>query len=155
VRRWSLAILTVLGAALVLAATGSPAPSSAKEGTTIGVDYPRSDTDFWNSFISYTPKFAKSLHVTLKTTNSANDIAKLAANVQTLISEGVKGVVIAPQDTAAVIPTLKLLATTRRTGRRPASSWARSCTGRARSSCSRAMSPRSTDETAQPRSQPA
>ena len=29
--------------------------------------------------------------------------------MQTLISEGVKGVVMAPQDTAAVIPTLKLL----------------------------------------------
>jgi simple sugar transport system substrate-binding protein/ribose transport system substrate-binding protein len=112
VRSWSggaVAILAGLGAALVLATAGSPASSSAKAGATIGVDYPRSDTDFWNSFISYTPKFAKSLHVSLKTTNSANDIAKLAANVQTLISEGVKGVVIAPQDTAAVIPTLKLL----------------------------------------------
>jgi simple sugar transport system substrate-binding protein/ribose transport system substrate-binding protein len=46
----------------------------------------------------------------LITTNSQNDISKLAANVQTLVSQGVKGVVIAPQDTAAVVPTLQLLA---------------------------------------------
>jgi ABC-type sugar transport system substrate-binding protein len=119
VRRWSgwtVAVLCALTAALALAATGSPASSNGKAarvasaaGVTIGVDYPRSDTDFWNSFITYTPKFAKSMSITLKTTNSANNIAKLASNVQTLISQGVKGVVIAPQDTAAVIPTLKLL----------------------------------------------
>ena len=24
----------------------------------IGVDYPRSDTDFWNSYIKYVPQFA-------------------------------------------------------------------------------------------------
>ena len=25
----------------------------------IGVDYPRSDTDFWNSYIKYVPQFAQ------------------------------------------------------------------------------------------------
>jgi len=118
VRRWSgwtVAVLTAL-AALVVAATsyasssGTSAKGARAASVTIGVDYPRSDTDFWNSYISYTPKFAKTLGISLKTTNSANDIAKLAANVQTLISQGVKGVVMAPQDTAAVIPTLSLLA---------------------------------------------
>src|SRR3954453_1669984 len=112
---WTVVVLTALAVALVVAATGFASSNGAsKKGAraasvTIGVDYPRSDTDFWNSFISYTPKFAKSLGISIKTTNSANDIAKLAANVQTLLSEGVKGVVIAPQDTAAVIPTLKTL----------------------------------------------
>jgi len=75
----------------------------------VGVDYPRSDTDFWNSYIKYTPQFAGEEGVELKTTNSQNDVATLASNVQTLISQNVKGVVMAPQDTAAVVPTLQTL----------------------------------------------
>ena len=75
----------------------------------IGVDYPRSDTDFWNSYIKYVPKSATELGVELKTTNSQNDIATLIANTQSLISQGVKGIVMAPQDTAAIAPTLQTL----------------------------------------------
>src|SRR3954453_6305222 len=112
---WTLVVLTALAVALVVAATGFASSGASKKGAraasvTIGVDYPRSDTDFWNSYISYTPKFAKSLGVGLKTTNSANDVAKLAANVQTLVGQSVKGIVMAPQDTAAIIPTLNQLA---------------------------------------------
>src|SRR5690349_19852533 len=77
----------------------------------VGGDYPRSDTDFWNSFIKYTPQFGDQLGLTLKTTNSQNDVAKLTANVQTFMSQGVKGVVMAPQDTAAIAPSLDGLAT--------------------------------------------
>src|SRR5690348_16946124 len=88
--------------------SGSSASSSGKP--LVGVDYPRSDTDFWNSYIKYTPDFAKQLGLTLKTTNSQNDVAKLTANVQTFISQGVKGVAMAPQDTAAIAPTLDQLA---------------------------------------------
>ena len=73
----------------------------------VGVDYPRSDTDFWNSYIKYAPQFATELGLDLKTTNSQNDVAKLTSNVQTLISQGVKGIVMAPQDTAAIAPTCR------------------------------------------------
>jgi ribose transport system substrate-binding protein len=119
VTRWTAsagaAVLALAGAAALAAgATSAPrAPSTAAArtaGLTIGVDYPRSDTDFWNSYIQYVPKFGKAMGLNLKITNSENNIAKLAANVQTLISQGVKGVVIAPQDTAAVVPTLNQLA---------------------------------------------
>jgi simple sugar transport system substrate-binding protein/ribose transport system substrate-binding protein len=90
------------------AAGGSSGGSSASKPT-IGVDYPRADTDFWNSYISYVPKFAGDGGVTLKTTSSSNDVSKLIANTQTLISQGVKGIVMAPQDTAAIAPTLTQL----------------------------------------------
>ena len=90
------------------AAGGSTSGSSASKPT-IGVDYPRADTDFWNSYISYVPKFAGDGGVTLKTTSSSNDVSKLIANTQTLISQGVKGIVMAPQDTAAIAPTLTQL----------------------------------------------
>ena len=79
-------------------------------GGLVGVDYPRSDSDFWNSYIKYVPQMATQLGLSIKTTNSQNDISKLQSNVQTLVSEGAKGIVMAPQDTAAVIPTLAQLA---------------------------------------------
>ena len=78
-------------------------------GSLVGVDYPRSDTDFWNSYIGYVPKFAKQLGVRIKTTNSQNDVQKLIANVQALKSQGAKAFVMAPQDTAAIAPELAQL----------------------------------------------
>ena len=78
-------------------------------GALVGVDYPRSDTDFWNSYIGYVPKFAKELGVRIKTTNSQNDVQKLIANVQALKSQGAKAFVMAPQDTAAIAPELAQL----------------------------------------------
>ena len=108
----SLAVVTTLGAASTMA--GCNRDSSSAGGDTgssplIGVDYPRSDTDFWNSYIKYVPQSAQEFGLQLKTTNSQNDVANLISNVQTFISQGVKGVVMAPQDTAAVAPTLQQL----------------------------------------------
>jgi ribose transport system substrate-binding protein len=103
------ASLLALSATVALASCGSTAGGSG--GDVVGVDYPRSDTDFWNSYISYVPRFGGELGLNLKTTNSQNDVATLTSNVQTLISQGVKGVVMAPQDTAAIAPTLDQLAT--------------------------------------------
>ncbi|MFF0305249.1 sugar ABC transporter substrate-binding protein [Streptomyces sp. NPDC004562] len=107
-----LGALAALSVPALTACGGSgPASTSGPGGgsTVVGVDYPRSDTDFWNSYIKYTPQFAKELGLDLKTTNSQNDVAKLTADVQTFISQGVKGVAMAPQDTAAVAPTLAQL----------------------------------------------
>ncbi|MGW4892858.1 sugar ABC transporter substrate-binding protein [Kitasatospora sp. NPDC004240] len=97
----ALALLTACGSGTTTASSGEPL---------IGVDYPRSDTDFWNSYIKYTPESAGQLGLTLKTTNSQSDVAKLTANAQTFISQGVKGIAMAPQDTAAIAPTLDQLA---------------------------------------------
>ena len=92
-----------------LTACSSSKKSSGGSGGFVGVDYPRSDTDFWNSYIQYTPQSASQLGVTIKTSNSQNNVANLAANVQAFMAEGVKGVVMAPQDTAAIAPTLAQL----------------------------------------------
>ncbi|SOD66491.1 monosaccharide ABC transporter substrate-binding protein, CUT2 family [Streptomyces sp. 1222.2] len=97
-----LALLTACGGSGGTTASGDSEPL-------VGVDYPRSDTDFWNSYIKYTPEYAKELGLSLKTTNSQNDVAKLTANAQTFISQGVKGLAMAPQDTAAIAPTLAQL----------------------------------------------
>ncbi|MFJ8141527.1 sugar ABC transporter substrate-binding protein [Streptomyces sp. NPDC096013] len=101
---------SVICALTLLSACDSGSATSSSGGKPlVGVDYPRSDTDFWNSYIKYTPDSAKQLGLSLKTTNSQNDVAKLTANVQTFISQGVKGVAMAPQDTAAIAPTLAQL----------------------------------------------
>src|SRR4051812_47400170 len=97
-------------AASTLSACGNSKSSGSGGSPTVGVDYPRSDTDFWNSYIKYTPDFAKQLGLKLKTTNSQNDVAKLTANAQTFISQGIKAVAMAPQDTSAVAPTLQQIA---------------------------------------------
>jgi simple sugar transport system substrate-binding protein/ribose transport system substrate-binding protein len=99
----------VASLAALSACSGANSGSSAGGAPVVGVDYPRSDTDFWNSYIKYTPEFAKELGLALKTTNSQNDVAKLTANAQTFISQGVKGIAMAPQDTAAIAPTLAQL----------------------------------------------
>ncbi|MFF4488789.1 sugar ABC transporter substrate-binding protein [Streptomyces sp. NPDC001544] len=96
-------------ALLSACSSGSGSASASSDTPLVGVDYPRSDTDFWNSYIKYTPEFAKKLGLDLKTTNSQNDVAKLTANAQTFISQGVKGLAMAPQDTAAIAPTLAQL----------------------------------------------
>lgn len=102
----------MMSAAALLSACGGD-DSTGDGGTkaaVVGVDYPRSDTDFWNSYIKYTPQFATELGLDLKTTNSQNDVAKLTSNVQSFISQGVKGIAMAPQDTAAIAPALQSLA---------------------------------------------
>ncbi|GAB3004668.1 sugar ABC transporter substrate-binding protein [Saccharothrix stipae] len=107
--RARLAAVAALTAALSACATPDSGPGAAGGAPVVGVDYPRSDTDFWNSYIQYTPGAAQELGLELKTTNSQNDVAKLTANAQTFISQGVKGVAMAPQDTAAIAPTLDQL----------------------------------------------
>ncbi|MEV4624035.1 sugar ABC transporter substrate-binding protein [Asanoa sp. NPDC049573] len=102
-----------MSAAALLTACGNDDSRTGDGGTkapVVGVDYPRSDTDFWNSYIKYTPQFASELGLDLKTTNSQNDVAKLTSNVQSFISQGVKGIAMAPQDTAAIAPALQSLA---------------------------------------------
>ncbi|WP_329343412.1 sugar ABC transporter substrate-binding protein [Streptomyces sp. NBC_00663] len=104
------AAATLAALALLTACGGSGGATASSDGAAlVGVDYPRSDTDFWNSYIKYTPEYAKELGLSLKTTNSQNDVAKLTANAQTFISQGVKGLAMAPQDTAAIAPTLAQL----------------------------------------------
>ncbi|KUN24691.1 ABC transporter substrate-binding protein [Streptomyces antibioticus] len=103
------AVSTLSALALLTACGSGSTSSSSSDKPLVGVDYPRSDTDFWNSYIKYTPQYAKELGLDLKTTNSQNDVAKLTANAQTFISQGIKGLAMAPQDTAAIAPTLAQL----------------------------------------------
>jgi simple sugar transport system substrate-binding protein/ribose transport system substrate-binding protein len=71
---------------------------------------PRTDTDFWNSYQQYLEKGIDDGTVNaLPLSNSQNDIAKLVANAQALVSQGAKAIVMAPQDTGAIATTLTQL----------------------------------------------
>jgi simple sugar transport system substrate-binding protein/ribose transport system substrate-binding protein len=77
----------------------------------IGIDLPRSDSDFWNSYAKYIDQGVKTDKLkTLPTSNSQNDITKLVANVQVFENTGAKAIVMAPQDTGAIASTLDALA---------------------------------------------
>ena len=66
--------------------------------------------DFWTTYAKYVPKFATELGIDLMTTNSQNDVQKLVANAQAVVSQGAKAIVMAPQDTGAIASTLDRLA---------------------------------------------
>ncbi|GGO64809.1 sugar ABC transporter substrate-binding protein [Nonomuraea cavernae] len=104
----------VAGAALlaVIAACGDSTPTASEGGGggKIGVDHPRADSDFWNSYMKYVPQMAGELKADLmQATNSQNDVSKLVNNVQALTGQGAKAIIMAPQDTGAIATTLKTL----------------------------------------------
>jgi len=108
------AIVTL--AALSLATScdseGSDSSTSRSEKPLIGVDVPRTDSDFWNSYGQFLRKRADSGEFnTLPIGNSFNDSANMVDNIRVFTNVGAKAIVMAPQDTAAVDPVLKRLAT--------------------------------------------
>ncbi|SDI21917.1 simple sugar transport system substrate-binding protein/ribose transport system substrate-binding protein [Actinokineospora alba] len=89
----------------------TPAAPGSNAGGGVGVDLPRADSDFWNAYAKYVPAKAKDLGVTVtSTTNSQNDVQKLLTNVDSLVAQGAKALVMAPQDTGAIASKLDELA---------------------------------------------
>lgn len=109
VRTTSAAACAVLLAVTALAGCNRASDSASGAGK-VGIDLPRSDSDFWNSYQQYIEKGVKDGEVdALSLTNSQNDIGKLVANVQTFTDQGAKAVVMAPQDTGAIAESLQSL----------------------------------------------
>ncbi|MFF6804488.1 substrate-binding domain-containing protein [Streptomyces sp. NPDC012616] len=107
------ATLAVLALATTACNRESDASTSAAGGdkAAIGIDLPRSDTDFWNSYAEYLKKDIKTDGANaLPISNSQNDVTKLVSNVQVFENTGAKAIVMAPQDTGAIASTLDTLA---------------------------------------------
>ncbi len=102
-------LAAVVGAMLLIGTAGVLSEATAQSGK-IAVDIPRNDSDFWTTYAEYIPAFATELGIDLITTNSQNDVQKLVANAQAVVSQGAKAIVMAPQDTGAVASTLDRLA---------------------------------------------
>ncbi|WP_328539660.1 sugar ABC transporter substrate-binding protein [Streptomyces sp. NBC_00344] len=106
VRTTSAAACAVLLAVTALAGCNRDSGSGPADKK-VGIDLPRSDSDFWNSYQQYIKKGVDAGEVeALPLTNSQNDIGKLVANVQTFSDQGAKAVIMAPQDTGAIASTL-------------------------------------------------
>ncbi|MFK8905718.1 sugar ABC transporter substrate-binding protein [Streptomyces sp. YS-3] len=107
-------VRTTTAACCVLLAAGALAGCNRESGGAgdqkVGIDLPRSDGDFWNSYQQYIERGTKAGEVSaLPLTNSQNDIGKLVANVQAFMDRGAKAVIMAPQDTGAIASTLETL----------------------------------------------
>ncbi|MGV9381410.1 sugar ABC transporter substrate-binding protein [Nonomuraea sp. NPDC003707] len=98
-----LAVVTACG-------SGTTTTGGGSGGGKVGIDHPRADSNFWNSYIKYVPQMAGEYKVDLMPpTNSQNDVSKLVNNVQALVGQGAKAIIMAPQDTGAIANTLQQL----------------------------------------------
>jgi len=98
-----LAVITACG-------SGATTTQAGEGGGKVGIDHPRADSDFWNSYMKYVPQMAGELKVDLMpATNSQNDVGKLVSNVQALTGQGAKAIIMAPQDTGAISSTMQTL----------------------------------------------
>ncbi|MFE9450804.1 sugar ABC transporter substrate-binding protein [Streptomyces sp. NPDC006739] len=96
-------------ASLALAACGSTKDTGASGGARgggtgeVGVVLPLLTSPFWQSYNDYVPKMAKSEGVrTLKTVNSNSDPSQQITDIDNELNQGVKGLVVAPLDSAAI-----------------------------------------------------
>ncbi|MEY9862247.1 ABC-type sugar transport system substrate-binding protein [Catenulispora sp. GAS73] len=110
--RTVLALTAVAALGLSAAACGRGGSKSASGGgKKIGIDFPRSDSDFWNSYAKYVNGDVSSGKINaLPATNSNNQTDVLVSNVTTLTGQGAKVILMAPQDTGAIASTLEDLA---------------------------------------------
>ncbi|WP_455550667.1 sugar ABC transporter substrate-binding protein [Amycolatopsis lurida] len=106
------AAATVLG--LTLSACGSTknnaanAPQGAGGGGKVGATIPLLTSPFWQAYNNYVPLKAKEQGVeALPTVNADGDSAKQITDINTLLNQGVKGLVVTPLDSAAVVAGLK------------------------------------------------
>jgi simple sugar transport system substrate-binding protein/ribose transport system substrate-binding protein len=106
------AAATVCG--LVLAACGSTKDNTAAPGAgsnaggKVGATLPLLTSPFWQAYNNYVPQKAKELGVdVLPTVNADSDKAKLITDIGTFLNQGVKGLLITPLDSAAIVAGLK------------------------------------------------
>ncbi|GHC88816.1 sugar ABC transporter substrate-binding protein [Streptomyces flavofungini] len=82
--------------------TGGSGDKAGGEGK-VGVILPLLTSPFWQSYNDYVPKMAKSEDVdALKTVNSNSDPSQQITDINNQLNQGVKGLVVAPLDSAAI-----------------------------------------------------
>ncbi|MFD6493439.1 sugar ABC transporter substrate-binding protein [Streptomyces sp. NPDC059944] len=103
------AVAVAACATLVLAACGSTKDDVASGGGKgdgggkVGVILPLLTSPFWQSYNDYVPKMATSQGVdALKTVNSNSDPSQQITDINNQLNQGVKGLVVAPLDSAAI-----------------------------------------------------
>jgi ribose transport system substrate-binding protein len=102
-----LASTLVLALAFGLASCGRSAEGDGSSAQ-VGVELPLLTSPFWQAYDSYLAQDAKRYDVQLLPPSNANgDTSKFLSDVQNMIAEGVKGLILSPTDTAAVATSLE------------------------------------------------
>jgi ABC-type sugar transport system substrate-binding protein len=112
-------------AMLLIAACSSSSSSSASSGTsasstssasttgttTIGVDLTYNDTAFWAAYINYETQYAQQLHIKLLGPLLAAANASLQnQQIETLVNEGAKAIVVNPETATSLGPAISYAA---------------------------------------------
>ncbi|MFF4037526.1 sugar ABC transporter substrate-binding protein [Streptomyces sp. NPDC001816] len=83
--------------------TGAAGAGGGGSSGRVGVILPLLTSPFWQSYNDYVPKMAKSEGVdALKTVNSNSDPSQQITDINNELNQGVKGLVVAPLDSAAI-----------------------------------------------------
>src|SRR5579862_1015458 len=110
-----------IGAVAVVAATvavvSSPATTSAHSAKAaaapikIGVDLTYNNTDFWSAYINYESQYAKQMHVKLLgPLLSAASASLQNQQVEDLVNEGAKAVIVNPETATSLGPAISYAA---------------------------------------------
>ncbi|NUR84941.1 MAG: sugar ABC transporter substrate-binding protein [Nonomuraea sp.] len=98
---------SVLSAGALIVLVAGCGGTTGKPGAAAGVVLPLLTSPFWQSYNAYLPKYAKELGVrTLPAVNSNSDPAQQVTDVNNLLTQGVKGIVVSPLDSAAIVAAL-------------------------------------------------
>ncbi|CAB3638358.1 sugar ABC transporter substrate-binding protein [Trinickia soli] len=83
--------------------SGVGGSANAAEAGKIGLDLPLLTSPFWQSYNNYLPKYAKEMGLdTLAPVNSNGDPAQQITDMNNLLTQGAKGIVVGPLDSAAI-----------------------------------------------------
>lgn len=75
---------------------------------TIGVSYPTANNAFWTRYTDFMTQVADALGIELILVDAENNEEKQVADVESLISQGVDGLVVTPQSTAVAPQLLRI-----------------------------------------------
>src|SRR3984885_15827625 len=111
-RHWRVgaAALAAAGGLAAMQASGAAARHVAHKATadtTIGVDLTYNNTDFWSAYINYESQYAKQMHVKLLgPLLSAASASLQNTQVEDLVNEGAKAVIVNPETATSLGPAI-------------------------------------------------
>jgi len=102
-----LAALAALGASAAPPAAAASAKAASSGETAIGIDLTYNDTPFWAAYIQYEATYAKQMHIKLiGPLLSAASASLQNQQVEELVNEGAKAVVVNPETATSLGPAI-------------------------------------------------